>query len=225
MARRISRKELKRDEFVEATAEATNWIEEHWADVVKWTVAALIVAVAILAWVQWTRSTNAAAGVRLSVAIESYQKLETAGFADAEGLDEVAATFAEIADGSTPSAPAARFYAGAAAFRLGRHDEAISQLEPIASDGSTPSTLRAAARAMLIEALASAGQTDRARSEIEALIAEADPLLPPSAARLQMSAVRERSGDEAAARAALQRLVDEFPDTAEAREARERLDS
>ena len=40
---RISRKELKRDEFVEATKEAEHWLEENWQLVAK--IAAGIAAV------------------------------------------------------------------------------------------------------------------------------------------------------------------------------------
>lgn len=225
MARRISRKELKRDEFVEATAEATNWIEENWADVVKWVVAALIVVIGVLAWTQWTRSKNESAATQLAVAIDRYQGLESDGFADATALGEVAATFVEVAEGSTPSAAPAGFYAGAASFRLGRHDEAIERLGPIGGDASLPPTLRSTANAMLVEALVAAGQTERATTELQSLIDADEPLMPASRALMLLASVHTRSGDDEAARRTMQRVIDEYPESPEARDARERLAS
>ena len=39
MTRRITRKEMKKDEFVETAVEASHWLEDNWQQVVKGAIA------------------------------------------------------------------------------------------------------------------------------------------------------------------------------------------
>jgi TolA-binding protein len=76
---------------------------------------------------------------------------------------------------------------------------------------------------MLAQLHAQAGSGSEAASLLDGLIATENPLVPVPHALMLLAEVRVRSGDREAARAAWQRIVDEFPETEAATRAKERL--
>jgi tetratricopeptide (TPR) repeat protein len=118
----------------------------------------------------------------------------------------------------------ARFYQGAALYRLGRLDEAIPVLEEV-YDFKEPATLKGLSGAMLAEAFVAAGQTDSAVSLLEGMAAEEEPAFPADQALLQLARIHYESGNLAEAQRVWRRIAEEHPQTAGAMEANNLLNN
>ena len=220
MTRRITRKEMKTDEFVETAVEASHWLEKNWQQVVKGAVALAVIG-AIIGFVFWYRAHNRnQAEELLARGIHTYQQAEAAGFADSAAVEEALALFAESADrsGSAPAGRSARYFQGASLIRLGRAEEAVTVLEDLSSENLTP-TLAWSSEALFAEALAGAGQFERAVEVLETMAATTDTTNPPGQALLQLARLHQRQGNQEEARELLQRVTEEFPQSAAAMEA------
>jgi TolA-binding protein len=224
MTRRISRKEMKTDEFVETAVEASHWLEENWQQVVKGAVALAVIG-AIVGFVFWYRASNRkAAEELLAKGIQVYQQAETNGFADSAAVEEALQTFSEAADrgGSAAAGSSARYFQGASLIRLGRAEEAVPVLEELTDESLTP-TLAWSAEALYAEALAGAGQLERATEVLEGMAASTDASYPPGQALLQLARLQRRAGNAEQARQLLQRVTEEYPQSAAAMEAGQML--
>ena len=221
MARGITRKDLKRDEFVEATVGAGHWLENNWRTVALGVGAALIVVLVALVWM-WNaeRSRERARGL-LAEGMLDYRRVEALGFSDRTALESAMAKFEQAADeaGTSPAGLVATFYRAAALHRLNRSEEALPLLESLAANSSTPRTLRGSAQAMLAELHVSAGRTDDAQRILDGLVGEDPPSYPVDQALLALSKLHRAEGREAQARAELQRILDEYPAAGAAQEA------
>lgn len=223
---RISRKELKRDELVEATIGAEHWLEAHASTLLRGAIALAVVGVVAIAGYWFVQRGRADAGERLAEGQRRYAKAQAAGFADRAELEAVLGEFSRAArKGGGPTRALASYYEGLVLHRLGRDDEAASALERVgASDAAAP-TLTGSAQAMLAEIHVAKGEHDRAIAILEALIAADPPTFPVDQALLQLGKIRRAKGQEEAARAAWQRVVDEFGVRGAADEARRLLGS
>lgn len=224
MTRRITRKEMKTDEFVETAVEASHWLEKNWVQVVKGAIALAVIG-AIIGFVFWYRGHNRAQAEKLLArGIHSYQQAEAAGFADSAAVKEALSLFGEAADraGNAPAGQSARYFQGAALIQLGRAEEAVPVLEELTSGTLTP-TLDWSADALYAEALAAAGQIERAAEVLETMSASTDPTHPPGQALLQLARLQQRQGNLEEARQLLQRVTEEFPESAAAMEAGQAL--
>ncbi len=225
MAQRVSRKQLKQDEFVEAAADAGHWIEEHWADLLKWIAVAVVILVAILSWMAYSRSKQEATAKMLSTGLWEYQQLQKGGFADTTELNELLATFNEVSDraGSSGSGQIAEFYRGAVLFRLGRTEDAISALEAVAASPSIGGSLASTTDAMLARVYIDSGQRDKAIEKLNTSLQNEQPDLPKDQILLTLAQIHEDGGDMDGARRAWQQIVDDFPTSPGAGQARRRL--
>ncbi len=225
MAQRVSRKQLKQDEFVEAAADAGHWIEEHWADLLKWIAVAVVIVVAILSWMAYSRSKQETTAKMLSTGLWGYQQLQKGGFADTTQLNELLGTFDEVSDraGSSSSGQIAEFYRGAVLFRLGRTDEAISALEAVAASPSIGGSLSSTTDAMLARVYVDSGQRDKAIKTLDNSLQSERPDLPKDQILLTLAQIHEDGGDMDRARRAWQQIVDDFPTSPGAGQARRRL--
>jgi len=222
----ISRKDLKRDELVDATLDAGKWIERHGRTA---GVAALIVVVAGLGFLGWrwnVERREARAGERLAEGEKLYRAAEKASFprADVERALESFGRAAELG-GTGPAGRLASYWRGAALHRLDRSAEAAAGLERLYASPATPPTLAGSAKALAADALAAAGQPERAVALLEELVSADPEIFPADQALSALAALRERSGDAAGARRAWQSIVDRFPGRSTAAAARERLGS
>ncbi len=62
MARRISRKSMKQDEFVAAAFDAGEWLEKNWKSVALAIVGVLAAVLLVYAWMVWSARRLATAG-------------------------------------------------------------------------------------------------------------------------------------------------------------------
>jgi predicted negative regulator of RcsB-dependent stress response len=220
MTRRITRKEMKTDEFVETAVEASHWLEENWPLVAK-AAAAILVLGAIIGIGFWSMSrSRAKAEAILSQGIQQYQQAELSGFSDPADL-EAALTLFQEASGRTAAGAAgrsARYFEGATLLRLDRAEEAAKVLDDLVVEELEP-TLAVSSNVLLAEALAGVGQSERAISLLETVAGTPDSLYPPDQALLLLARIHMQQGDKARARDTWQRIAEQYPQSAGAVEA------
>jgi predicted negative regulator of RcsB-dependent stress response len=226
MARKITQKELKHDEFVEAAFDLGHWFEEHWKRVAQWLAAVALLAIAIGAWVTWSNERQERAKQRLAAGIERYQAAHaTTGGPDAVILAESLETLDEAAGslGGTPAGRLAGFYRGAALADLGRTEEARTALRQVVAAAGPDETVGGTARWMLARVELAAGRSDDAVALLNELLERSDSIVPPGQVLSEMARLHEAAGRPDEARRHWQRILDEQPQSPEAAEARERL--
>lgn len=224
MARRLTRKEMKHDEFVETAAEAGQWLERNWPTVAKAAAGALVVAALVVAFIWYGRHNRAQAGALLAQGMQSYQQAEATGFADPAAVEEALALFERAARRSSgsPAGLSARYYRGAALYRLSRLEESIEVLQKLDEADLTP-TLRAGTTALLAEALAAQGERERAMALLEQIAADPESAFPPDQALLRLGRLHQGDGNVAEARRVWERITREYPQSAGAAEAQRLL--
>jgi tetratricopeptide (TPR) repeat protein len=218
---RISRKELKRDEFVEATKEAEHWLEDNWQLVAKIAagIAVAGILVAIGFWV--VRSNRAKSAALFAEGLGQYQQAQTAGFSDPAQLEAALTNFdASAKKGGGPVGQVATFYRGVSLHRLGRNEDAIVALLEVAEAETASPTLAGSAKALLAEVFQSTGETDRAVEMLQALIDADPPIYPVDQALLELGKIHMARGEAEQARQDWQRIVNEFPARGAVDEAR-----
>jgi predicted negative regulator of RcsB-dependent stress response len=220
MAKKITQKQLKHDEFVDAAFDFGHWLEEHWVQVAASIAVATVVAVGFVAWKAWARHGEERAAVRLAQAIDRYEQAEDSGFVDRESLDAALETFDDVsaAVGDGPGR-VARFYRGATMFHLDRLDEARADLERVVADSGVSDTLGASAQLLLAQVEVTAGRTDEAVALLQGLADQPDAAVPPGEALLELGRIQQLAGHSDEARRQWQRVVDEYPQSVAASEA------
>lgn len=227
MAERISRKEIKRDEIAEAAGDVGQWLEDHWPEVLKWGGVAVVAVLVVVTWQTWSSHSRSVTQEILSGGISTYEQALAVTEPPAAKLEEALATFDAVIGraGSSQAGSLARFYRGAALFHLGRLDEAATALQEAHAASREMPTLAATAQAMLARVFVAAGRGDEAVSLLTAALDEPSSLLPADEVLLELGRIHAGAGRHEQARAAWQRVVDEFPQGSAARDARRLLGS
>jgi len=227
MARRISRKRIKHDEFIEGTVEAGVWIEKHWRTVAAGVGAALALVLIVALWSWWSGRRSDEAGKLLAEGLYLYSGQQTTAGAGTGGgrYSEALPIFEKAArlGKNTPPGRVAAFYQGASLLRLGRTSEAVPVLEEVARS-SADRPLADSAGAMLAEAYAKAGDTDKAAAAYRKLSEQSGGAFPPDLALLQLAKVYEDRGRTQDARGVLQEILTKYPQGTAAADARTRLE-
>jgi tetratricopeptide (TPR) repeat protein len=231
MARRISRKSIKQDEFIEAAFDAGAWIEKHWRTVAACVGAALALVLILAAWSWWGGRRDEEVSRLLSEGLYLYSgqqdaagtaaKAATPGghYAEALPLFEKAARLGK----KSARGRAAEFYQGTCLIRLGRTAEATPILEEVAGSAADRA-LADAARVILAEAYAKAGDVEKAAAAYRKLSDATGAMFPPDVALLQLARLYEERGRAQDARQVLQEILTKYPQSASASEARSRLE-
>ena len=223
MAKKISRKELAHDEFVDAAFDFGHWLEKHWRGLLIAVGGAVLVVVASLLWIVWSRQADDKAGTRLASGISVFQEALADGASDPSGFETALKTFDELSGSGRASASLARFYRGASLFHLGRLDEARESLEQVINENGAADTLGATAQLLLVQVELAAGQTDVAAALLERLADQTGSAVPPAQALLELARLHEQAGRSDEARIQWQRIVDEYPQSDAAGLARTEL--
>jgi len=220
VAKKITQKSLKHDEFIDAAFDFGHWLERNWATALKWVVATILLVVGTVVWVAYSRHRNVQLGNALAHGIHLYEDAEDAGASDPASLTSALETFDVAARRRGPTGELARFYQGSTLYRLGRFDEAASKLEELVADSPAEETLGATARIMLARVHVAGGQSEKAIVLLESLVDQEQPVVPPDLALLELGRIHSEAGNPQQARVLWQRIVDEFPLTVSAPEAR-----
>jgi TolA-binding protein len=231
------RHDLKKDEFANVVLGATDTLAERGkliAGIVAAVVVLLVIVGGVMAW--RTRQANEAGallGVAMATATSPIVPGPTApGAAQTPGTfpteqaraeAALAAFNAVIAEApGTEAARMAAYYAASELLAVGRYEEAERAFADIAA--SEGSSLRGqSAKLGQAEALVGLGRTNDALAIYNELAAVRDGILPADAVLIQLGRTSERAGLTAEARAAYQRLVDEFPDSLFVPDAQQQL--
>ena len=223
---RISRKELKKDEFVEAAFDVRDWLKRYWRSVLKAVVPVVVVGLIVLAWFWNAQRIEREAQELLAQGTYRFRQAEADAFIDFDLLGEALTLFEQAAErgGSSPAGKVARYYQGVALYRLGRLEEAIATLDTLQLDaGDSPSL--GAAKSLLADLLVESGQADLAINMLSQLAEEPDSTYPPDLALLQLGRIHKAQGNLEEARRSWSRVVDEYPQSLAAQQASRLLGS
>jgi TolA-binding protein len=217
---RISKKQLKQDELVDAAVDASHWLEQHWMLLVKAAVPVLVLILGILGFSYYRAQSLKKTQEQLAQGLRQFDQAQVAGFASPEPLQAALGVFEQVHDkaGSSAEGRVARFYQGVALYRLGRAEEAAPALEEVSSASSAPDTLSVTAQAMLADVHLRAGRYDQAAKLLTELSEATPPVFPPEEALLKLGWVHTRAGNQEEAQRTWQRLLDKYPQSAAAQE-------
>lgn len=223
MGRRITRKQLKEDEFVSTMDHLIRRFGEYW----KPALAALgaVLVIVFVWWMigQWSGSRVDAASARLNEVITTYQ---AAVAQDGSGdLAEAEAGFAEVIEeyGKTPQADVARLFQARIQLGRGETDSARATLVQLVSRHKDDALGRLASLD-LVRLRTASGQGAEVAAELEKMVVGRNTQLPRDVALFELGEVfvAEQKPDQA--REYFQKLVDEFPESGYVNQARQRLD-
>ena len=222
VAKKITQKSLKHDEFIDAAFDFGRWLEENWAKVAKGVLGAIVLIVATAVWVAYSQRSRAQLRHSLAHGIQLFEDAEDTEFSDPASLTTALATFDDAArqGGSSATGMLARFYQGSTLYRLGRLDESAAALEEVVAQSGAGETLGATAGVMLARVHVAAGQREKAILLLESIVDQDERLVPPDLALLELGRIHSDAGNLEQARMLWQRIVDEYPLTVSAAEAR-----
>lgn len=123
---------------------------------------------------------------------------------------------------STDSAVAARYHAANALAALGRRAEAQTQYQEVIDEGGIYASM---ARLGLANLLAGAAEHDRAIAIYKELSAEPGGNVPVDGVLMQLARTYEKAGRRSEAQQTFSRIVQEYPDSLYAAEARRQLET
>jgi tetratricopeptide (TPR) repeat protein len=216
MAQRLTRKQMKQDQFVEAAFDLGEWLEEHWRPAAAVLVGVVVLALTFVGWSAWSRRTSDGAARLLSEGIRSLQGDETLkpDPLASLGLFEQAASTAP----RSGAGQAADYYRGAALLALDRPADAVNALERAASRARQP-VLAGAANALLAEAYLRAGRDEDAVAVWRRLIDGSAGAYPAPQARLGLAGALLSQGNAEEAIGTLERVTRDAPQSPASSEA------
>jgi tetratricopeptide (TPR) repeat protein len=237
--KRELRKHIKEDEVITGVEHGLAWVKTHSGEtkVAAAVVVALGALIGTVVYFQSSRQT--AARTALAAALETFEA-PVAGelppgqpkppgpvFASAqEKLGKAAASFdgVERAYPSLPEGRRAAYFAAVARMKMGDREEAqkeLTQIEKSPSNGGLEPTL---ARVALANLQRLSGALDKAAESYKSLADDASLGLPRDYILMNLGLTLEDAHRVDEARAAYQRVANEFPDGVYAPEARRRAD-
>jgi predicted negative regulator of RcsB-dependent stress response len=223
MGRRITRKQLKQDEFVSTVDTIIHWGAGYWRPVA--VGLAVVCAVVLLWWLgsRWSASRADQASYLLYQAVSAYEE-QLAGGASAGAGEDAEARLQEVIDryGTADQADTARVYLAKLHIDRGDNETARSLLVEVI-DRHAEDALGRLATLDLIHLRAASGEFAEVAQELEAMVAGADRRLPRDTALYELAELFVLQRDVERARSYFQKLVDEFPSSPYTSRARQRL--
>jgi len=240
--KRIERHKLKENEFARTVAHARDVVQTRAGLIGRIGIALVVLLVLVGGFAWWRYARDARANERLASALATYQmpvilpQPPTPGSpppvpqpgtfqSEQERLTASLPKFVEAANANpnTTAGIAARFYAAGILAALGRHGEAEQQyLEVIDKAGG--SIYGRTARLGLAEAQVAQGKFDNAIAVYTELSRDATSTLPLDTVLLHLGRAYARAGKTEEAVRSFTRVVDEFPQSTYAADARRELE-
>ena len=211
MSRGLTKKEIKKDEFLDAATDAGEWLEANWKMVLAWAGGLAVVSLLIAGWYFVGKARNEAAqdilgrGMQVLAAGDYDQAIDLFGKAAQKGGSGVTESVAELYRGITLS-------------KSGRNDEAVPILQEVA-DTADRLLVAQTAWAVLAGIHEAGGDYEKAEAIYMALSTETDGPYPPAQALLNAGLVRQAMGRDAEARELFEGIVRDYPQTAAAAQA------
>ena len=238
MSQRISRKEIKRDEFAEAVQSGFETARENAPKLVAAAIAIVLLIVAVFGYRSYAANRAAKAGEALNQAVKVYSAAIDADaptpddakaptFASTEARNTKAMElFSAVVEkfGGTGSADISLAYLGRLQASAGHFDEAREYWQKFLDRSPKDGLLAASVRMDLMRRLDIAdGRGEEVANQLDAMLASGDRALPEDLILFQLASARETLGLDSEAMAAYQRIVDEHPKSPYSAAARQKL--
>jgi tetratricopeptide (TPR) repeat protein len=201
-----TRHALKQDKFVSATQTGLSWIEIHRDQVIRASVAAVVLLGVIIGGAIFYEHRSGEAQVALGSALEVYNSpLHQPGEPDdgsyktiAERAQAANKQFVEVGNkyGFFEAGKIAKYFAGLTDIDLGKTADAEASLKSVA--GSYNKDLAALSKVALANLYVQTGKTQQAIDLYKELIAKPTDTVPSSAAQLQLAAIYEKTDPQQA---------------------------
>ncbi|MGC2584034.1 MAG: coatomer subunit epsilon [Acidobacteriaceae bacterium] len=204
-----TRHALKQDKFVTATTSGLEWVGDHRANFIKFSIAVVLVVGVIVAGIVVYQQRATAANQLFGQAMDIYQTPLARPDQPAEPGQKTYATAAERAQAAYPlfqqtanqygwlrAGEMARYFAGLTELDLGKTDQARADLEKASQSGG--SNLEALAKMALANLDQQTGQTSQAVSLFQDLIQHPTTTVPKVQAQFQLAALYETSNPQEA---------------------------
>ncbi len=232
----LNRRDMKRDELATAMGRGVEYAESHARTII--TAIGAVLAVALLAslWFMYRNSQADKANVALAQAMKIYQAPidpaapkpddaanpsfadEAARRAKAKGLfEKLHADF-----GSSPAGDVSSVYLGQIALAEGQADRARELWNGFV-DKHGDHLLANETRINLFRLDRSNGKADDVATKLSAMLDQTDAPLPQDVILGELAATQEQLGKKQEAVQTYQRIVDEFPQSPYARDARQKI--
>jgi hypothetical protein len=230
------RHQLKQNEFAETARRTVDTVKQNQRQIVIGVVAAVIVIGGVGGFLMFRNSRASEAGAKLGAAMAIAQSsisppstlpgaTQPPGTYPSENARSEAAlkAFQEViaAYPGTPAAISATYESAGELLDLGRPAEAEKLFAEVAASNSE--LYSAVARMGVAQSKVATGQYDEAVKLLTDLSANRDGALPIDGVLVQLAQAYAKAGKTQDARAAYQRVVDEFSDSSYAFEARQQL--
>ena len=237
MSDRLTRKEMKRDEFVEALERSASFMERNARNLIVAAVAVLVVALAGVGVYWWYQSQEAKANAALTAALEVYRAAvgdnaepETEGgptFADEDARRARAKElFTDVEDdyGLTGAADVAEVFLAQIAVEEGDFARARELWQSFVAD-HRDHVLAGQVRVNLIHLDRQEGHDEEVVSRLEPMLTAApeDRELPGDVVLWELAQTYEEMDRGDDAQATYRRLTEEYPTSAYASQARQKL--
>ncbi|MCU0293197.1 MAG: tetratricopeptide repeat protein [Thermoanaerobaculaceae bacterium] len=235
MGRRLTRKQIKQDEFITFVDRAVHWLGSNWRQAAVGLGGALVVAMVVWGVRSFVASRGGAAGEALGKAIATYvAPVGSAAPADAKikfATDTERLAAAEKAFGDvkskyslTSESRMARLYLARIAMDRNDKEKAIRELSELASKHSDEPVVRLA-MLNLVRLRVAKGEGSQLVKDLEAMVAGKDPRLPRDVALFQLAQLWEHDGKPEEASKLYRKLADEFPESPYRSEAQQKAGS
>jgi tetratricopeptide (TPR) repeat protein len=235
MSQRLSRKEIKRDEFMESVGGAFEYAQQHSRSLIGIALAILAAIIVLGLVLGYRQEQTARADRALAEALRAYQAVidpltadptdpRSPSFTSAEERSQAAAELLRGVRQDYARSDAARVaaaYLGRIAMEDGDFGQARSLWEeavPKASDDM----LAAEVRVNLMSLDRAEGKGDELVTRLRAMLSGPDEGLPHDLLWYQLAITLESLGRESEATEAYKRIVEDYPRSAYAPEARQR---
>lgn len=234
MGRRLTRRQIKQDEFITFMDRVVLWLSANWGQAAMGLGGAL--ALGLLWWgisvatgfrsIAATKALDEAVAILQAPVGQEAPADAKVKFATASERQEAAAkALAKVRRyWFTPQARLARVLQARLAMERGETEKAQKELSTVAARGDKDPVVRLATLDLLRLRLAK-GETAPVIEELKAMAAGKDKRLPQDQAMLELAKAYQDAGNSAEAGKILRQLVEKFPDSPWQREAQQRLSS
>jgi TolA-binding protein len=235
------RHRLKENEFARSVAHARDVIDTRKGDITRVLIAVVAIALVVGGYSIWRQSRNTKANSALAAGLAVFEAPVMTAAAPAPGsplpvqqpgtypteqakLEVALPKLLEAADKypSTDAGLAAKYYAASALASLGRFAEAEQHFQEVADKGGSKIYSRTA-RLGVAEAQVAQGKFDNAITIYREMSADANSTMPPDGVLMELGRACLKAGRKDEAARAFTRVVDEFPQSAYAADAKREL--